>query len=94
MYRRNDRELLRIAYGIAKYLHNEERGEVSILDDLAQEAVLCVLETPAQNLQLDMNKMWDTQRNFLARWRERGYKTQLWQVSREAIEEAKVDDDD
>jgi hypothetical protein len=41
-----------------------------------------------------MNKMWDTQRNMLARWRERGYKVQLWQVSWEEYEEAKTRKED
>lgn len=86
-YERDYAVLTKIAYGIAYRLINEERGEESVVDDLAQESLLKVLETEPQALELDMNKMWDTQRNFLARWRERGYKVQLWQVSLEALEE-------
>lgn len=86
-YERDYAVLTKIAYGIAYRLINEERGEESIVDDLAQESLLKVLETEPQALELDMNKMWDTQRNFLARWRERGYRTKLWQVSLEALEE-------
>jgi DNA-directed RNA polymerase specialized sigma24 family protein len=86
-YERDYAVLRKIAYAIAYRLLNEGRGELSIVDDLAQEALLKVLETEPQSLELDMNKMWDTQRNMLARWRERGYKVQLWQVSWEAYEE-------
>lgn len=93
-YERDYEMLRKIAYGIARRLINEERGELSILDDLVQEGLLKVLETPAQALELDMNKIWDTQRNFLARWRERGYKTQIWQVSWEALEEERAKKED
>lgn len=80
-YERDFTELEAKAKGVARILFDADNGELSIYDDLVQEALLAILELPETDLQDDLNTIWRTIRNYLAKYRERGYKVKLWQNS-------------